>query len=122
MAMGIKPRQEKVLNGDHINLLWLQLGTLRKVGERLTQEGLVSPRTGSAFSNPALAMSNWRWCVRNPDESFERVMKYRKAAGVYMTRLDWDKELILHARQVLTPAGYDTFLEKNGLKETARSV
>ena len=120
MTMGRKPQDERVLDGSHVNELWLKLGTLRRVSDALVVEGIISPRNGKPISNAGISMANWRWCVRNPDESYERVSKYRTAAGNPITREEWSLELIDHARNVLTPKGYEKFLIRNNFEELAR--
>lgn len=123
MTMGIRPTQERVLDGKHVFILWLKHGTLNKVGNALVEEGIVSPRNpGVPVSNSALNMSSWRYAIRNPEESFKLYSKSRLAAGVTVTRDEWNVDLIVHARTALTPAGYIKFLKKNGLEEIARSV
>lgn len=120
--MGSRPQAERVLDGSHVNELWLKLGTLKKVSDALVLEGIVSPRNGKAVSNAGIAMANWRWCIRNPKESYERVNRYRTASGNSITRDEWDLELISHARTALTPAGYEKFLKRNNFEEKARLI
>jgi hypothetical protein len=122
MAIGITPQVEKVVDGKYAFDLWLRFGTLAKVGDQLIKDGIISPRTGRPVTRAAISMSVWRWCIRNPDESFQTIVAYRKAHGITVTRDSWDGELIKHARSALTPTGYINFLRKNQLEEKARLV
>lgn len=117
---GKLPTDSRVLDGKYCNQLWLELKTLARVQERLTKEGIRSPRTHGPVSRPAIAMSVWRWCCRNPDESFIIEQKARAAYGENLTREEWNIELIIHARNAHTHAGYRKWLAKNGLEELAR--
>lgn len=119
---GRNPRQECVLDGKRCNELWLQLGTLARVQAKLHAEGIRSPRSGGMITRPAISMSIWRYCVRNPSESFETEKVARAARGEALTREQWDIELIIHARMCLTAAGYRKFLKKNGLENVAKEL
>lgn len=119
---GRTPSQERVLDGKYCNQLWLELGTLARVQARLHAEGIRSPRSGGEITRPAISMSIWRYCVRHPQESFETEVVARATRGEYLTRDEWDIELIKHARMCLTASGYRKFLSKNGLENVARSL
>jgi hypothetical protein len=120
MTKGKLPWEEKVLDGKHCNQLWLELKTLKRVQAKLTDEGIVSPRTGKEISRPAIAMSVWRWSCRNPEESFEIESKSRAASGSLLTRDLWNIELINHARQIFSPHGYSKWLKEKGLEQLAQ--
>lgn len=119
---GRTPSQERVLDGKYCNQLWLQLGTLARVQARLHADGIRSPRSGGMITRPAISMSIWRYCVRNPQESFETEVVARAARGETLTREEWNKELIFHARMCLTAVGYRKFLAKNGLENVAKGL
>jgi hypothetical protein len=119
---GVSPWQARVLDGKRCNELWLQLGTLARVQAKLSAEGIRSPRSGGEITRPAISMSIWRYCVRNPDESFETEVVARAARGEILTRDQWNVELVLHARMCLTASGYRKFLKKNGLENVAKEL
>lgn len=118
---GKLPTDSRVLDGKYCNQLWLELKTLARVQERLTREGIISPRTHKQISRPAIAMSVWRWCCRNPEESFTIEQKARAAYGETLTRNEWNNELIIHARNCYTAAGYRKWLAKNDFEQLARN-
>lgn len=120
MTFGKRPQQEKGLDGRTIHKLWLELGTINKVQRKLLGEGYISPRTGKGYTNTALIMSAWRWCIWNPKESFEVTKTFREAHGETLTMSDWYGELIVHARTALTPNGYLKFLQGNQLEDRVK--
>ena len=117
---GRMPWEDRVLDGRYCNQLWLELKTLTRVQNRLTEEGIISPRTGKMISRPAIAMSVWRWSCRNVEESFEVEMKSRAAVGQILTRDLWKIELMNHAKQIFTAVGYRKWLKEHNLEQIAR--
>lgn len=122
MTFGKRPQQERNLDGKQVHQLWLEFGNIARVNAKLFSEGVVSPRTGRKYTVAALTLSAWRWCIKNPVESFEITKQYRESHGETLVMADWYKELIVHARNSLTPTGYSNFLQGNNLEDRARSI
>lgn len=113
MGFGVGPRAEKVLDGETCLDLWLELKSLARVQSKLTSDGIISPRSGGAITRQAISVAAWRYCCKNPDATWEKVSKYRKASGIPITREQWDMDLVKHARNVFTPIGYQKFIKRN---------
>lgn len=120
MTKGKMPWESRVLDGKYCNQLWLELKTLSRVQAKLTDEGIRSPRNGGPISRPAIAMAVWRWCCRNPEESYEIEKKARAASGEVLTREMWNIELVAHASRAYTAVGYRKWLQEYGFEELAR--
>lgn len=117
---GMSPVQSRVLDGKRCNELWVSLGSLGKVCAQLASEGVRSNRSGRKIGRSAVAASAWRYCIRNPEETFllEEEGRRRNGSGT-ITREQWNDLLIKKSVQLLTLSGFKKFLKENNLYDRA---
>lgn len=81
-------------------MLWVELGTIRRVINHLTLNGEINPRTGKPFSDSAIHRVAMTWVIENPDEAKPY---YDKWAGVEVDQKIWEEFIVGKALLV-----YDT--------------
>ena len=110
---GKQPKNNKILDGEKCLSLWLMLGSLAKVQARLTNDGVVSNRTGNPVSRTGIQHSAQRWILRNPQLAWDRYLKdFFTTSGENKTFDAWLLDLKEIAVNNLTTKGYEKFVEK----------
>lgn len=94
--MTLAGRKEKVLNGEEVMDLWVQMGSLGRVSRFFQSKGVVNPCNGKPFTENAFWRAASRFMVYNPEAARE---KYAKDGGIYSDK-EWELMVLKRAMQV----------------------
>jgi hypothetical protein len=109
------------LDGKQLLLRWLELGSAYKVQKELTREGHLNPSTRRPFTVGGISHAVWKYCINNPEESYDVVVKYRVARGEYLTLQEWVVETLKHS-SYLSTKDYIKFLRGESFSKNVLEV
>lgn len=81
--------------------LWLELGTLQKVANRLEKDGEVNEITGKPFTLMGIRVAALRYLIYNPNKAKERMIKSDPNSEYVQTEYSWKLFLTKRAVEVL---------------------
>lgn len=87
--------------------LWLQLGTLQKVANRLEKEGNVNENTGKPFTLMGIRVAALRYLIHNPEQAKERMIESDPYSEYVQTEQSWRRFLIKRAVEILGKTNSD---------------
>ena len=106
------------LESKKVFILWLQLGSLVKVGSYLQKQGVFSEKTQTQYGSVTLSRCAWKYVLDNPEEAYQEVLK----SGSNVSPEYWEQLIVRRAYAIYVSIGknrqkfYD-WLEKNDLEK-----
>jgi hypothetical protein len=106
------------LESKKVFVLWLQLGSLVKVGSHLQKQGVFSEKTQTQYGSVTLSRCAWKYVLDNPEEAYQEVLK----SGSNVSPEYWEQLIVRRAYAIYVSVGknrqkfYD-WLEKNNLEK-----
>ena len=95
--MTLTSNRKKLLDDKETFLLWVELGTLKKVTLHYKAQGLINPKTMKPFTLMAVWTSSMRWVLNNPEEARGF---YEKDLGEAFSDDEWEEFLLKKVFQV----------------------
>lgn len=103
--------------------MWFELGTLRKVQEKLKDEGMTSLRTGRPFTFQAIYTAAWRWAREYPELAKDQFEKSCLEQGNPFSLVDFNTMLVRAVRNITwSDARFQAWLEQYDLVEYAQEL
>jgi len=95
--------------------LWVELGTLKKVGMELVRRGKASPTTGKAYTGTIISKHASRWAIENPEEAREIFIQQ----GSTLTQEQWERWMVERATTVyhFSPNNFFRWIERNDFEK-----
>jgi len=103
--MPITGRHDKQLDEKECFELWLKLGSLQKVSNRLASEGKINVNTGEPFTYGGVRFAALRYVIYNPDEAKEAMREADPYSPYVQTEGAWYRFLVHRARDVFASYG-----------------
>lgn len=95
--MSIASRQKKLIDDKESFMLWVELGSLKKVLGHYTERGIINPNTMLPLSEMAVWTSAMRYVLANPAEARPY---YNAESGIDLSDEEWEEWMIKKAFQV----------------------
>lgn len=113
--MSITSRGTSKLDDKECFDLWVELGTLKKVGQELVRRGKASPTTGKAYTGTIISKHALRWVLENQEEARQIYLD----EGSTLTDEQWERWLVEKATTVFhfSPKNFFRWIERNGFEK-----
>ena len=100
--MPLTRHRELQLNEQECFDLWLEVGSLAKVSQRLAKDGKLNQLSGEPFTIGGIRNASMRYIIYNPDDAYAK-MKAVDPTSMYLRNTDtWYKYLTHKAREVFS--------------------
>ena len=114
--MGVgKTRDWNYLDGEELFPLWVELGSLSKVRERLISLGINNPETGKPPTQAGIRVAVRRWMAQNPQDARKVMIELGEAWAA--DDGEWNIWLVHQARGSLGNQAFMQFIQQNRLEE-----
>lgn len=91
--MSFISNRQPMLDQERTFMLWVELGSLRKVGKMYETKGIINPDTGKPFTQQTIWASSMRYVLDHPEEARAVYL----AHGSPLSEEEWEKWLIYRA-------------------------
>ncbi len=115
------PHKDSGLDGETCWRMWWSLPkrtSLKKVGIKLAEHGVVSPVTGKPYTPSNVRYQAWKWALSNQEEAYQILRQHFAQKGRIIGSEEWKRIMVDNAKFVfqMTPKNLTKFIARYNLQ------